>query len=167
MQYPCTRAMVHDVATIKPDQTVEEALTIFRDRDIRNVPVVDDDGKFVGLFGLHQVVLNLLPKAVTMKDGLEKLDFVIDAAPGLAKRLVKLHPVKVSEVLNDNPSVVHCDTPTIEALRMIAMNGSPVVVVEEKTNEFKGIISRETLLANFYQLLEEIDSANDDEGPSE
>lgn len=157
MQYPCTRAMVSDVTTIKPDQTVEEALQIFKERCIRNVPVVDADGKFLGLFGLRQVLLNLLPKAASMEHGLGNLKFVIDAAPGIAKRLRKLHPVSVSEIMNKNPSICFEDTSTIEALRIMAMEGSPVVVVD-RDGKFKGIISRKTLLDGMYELLEEIEA---------
>ena len=160
--YPCTRAMVTDVTTIGPDQTVEEALAIFKEKSIRNVPVVDNDGTFLGLLGLHQILVNLLPKAVTMNHGLERLDFVIGAAPGIAKRLVKLHDVPVSEVMNKEPSIAHCSTSTIEALRIMAMQGSPVVITDKENGHFKGIISRKTLLNDLYSLLEEIEKENKD-----
>jgi predicted transcriptional regulator len=151
------RAMVTNVTTIRPDQTVGEALAIFKDRSIRNVPVVDKDGKFVGLFGLQQVLLNLLPKAASMEQGLGNLSFVHDAAPGIAKRLRKLEKCKVSEFMNKEPHLAHCDTSTIEALRLMAKHGSPVVVTQKETGAFKGIISRKSLLDNLYGLLEEIE----------
>ena len=162
--YPCTRAMVSDVTTIAPEHTVEEALTIFKEKSIRNVPVVDKDGKFLGLFGLHQVLFALLPKAVTMEHGLDDLSFVVGAAPGIAKKLRKLHPVPVAEVMKtDGKNIAHCETSTIEALRIMSMHGSPVVVTEKGTGEFKGIISRKTLLDDLYGLLEEIEKEDEDE----
>lgn len=157
MQYPCTRAMVKDVTTIRPDNTVEEALEVFKDKSIRNVPVVGVDDTFLGLFGLKEVLFALLPKAASMEDGLENLNFVVDAAPGIAKRLRKIHPMSVSEIMNKTPSVCHEHTSTIEALRIMAMQGSPVVVTNKETNKFKGIISRKTLLEDLYGLLEEIE----------
>lgn len=163
MQYPCTRAMMTNVTTIRPDQTVEEALTIFKEKNIRNIPVVDADGQFAGMFGLHQVILSVLPKSVTMQDGLESLTFVVDAAPGIAKRLAKIHPMKISEVMSTDVEVAHCETPTIEALRIIATKGSPVAVLERGTNKFKGMISRKTLLDDMYSILENIDAADGDD----
>lgn len=157
MPYPCTRAMVTNVTTIKPDTTVEQALAIFKEKSIRNVPVVDDNGIFCGLFGLKEVLTNLLPKAATMKDGLESLSFVNGAAPGIAKRLEKLHSEKISQFMNEKPHTVECETSTIEALRVMAVHGSPVVIRETGTQNFKGIISRKTLLDDLYVLLEEIE----------
>jgi len=151
------RAMVTNVTTIRPDQTVGEALAIFKDRSIRNVPVVDKDGKFVGLFGLQQVLFNLLPKAATIEDGVENLSFVIGAAPGIAKRLRKIEPVMVGDIMNKEPHFADCETSTIEALRLMAKHGSPVVITDSKTGNFKGIISRKSLLDNLYSLLEEIE----------
>ncbi len=156
--------MVTDVTTIKPDTTVEQALAIFKEKSIRNVPVVDEGGSFVGLFGLKEVLTNLLPKAAIIEDGLESLSFIQGAAPGIAKRLKKLHSVEVSELMNTTPHSVECETSTIEALRVMARNGSPVVVRETGTENFKGIISRKTLLDDLYGLLEEIENeeAQDD-----
>lgn len=162
MLYPCTRAMVSEATTLKPDNTVEEALKLFEERNIRNVPVVDDKGEFLGLFGLRQIVLNLLPKAATMEKGLDNLNFVVDAAPGIAKRLRKLHPVTVGEIMNADASYVHEETSTIEALRVMSEKGSPVVVVEKDSKRFKGIISRKTLLANLYEILDEIEKESDE-----
>lgn len=161
--YPCTRAMVSDVTTVTPDKTVEEVLEIFKEKSIRNVPVVDKDGTFLGLMGLHQILLALLPKAVTMQHGLEDLSFVVGAAPGIAKKLRKMHGVAVSEIMNKNPSVAHCETSTIESLRIMSMEGSPVVVTEKETGKFKGIISRKTLLDDLYGLLEGIEKEEEEE----
>jgi predicted transcriptional regulator len=157
MTYPCTRAMVSDVTTITPDTTVEQALAIFKEKSIRNVPVVESDGTFIGLFGLKEVLINLLPKAAIIEDGLQSLSFVQGAAPGIAKRLRKLHSLQVAELMNKKPHSVECETSTIEALRVMAFHGSPVVVKEKGSNKFKGIISRKTLLDDMYGLLEEIE----------
>lgn len=157
MAYPCMRAMITGVTTICPEQTVGEALEIFKSKNIRNVPVVDSDGKFVGLFGLQEVLLNLLPKAAIIEDGVENLSFVNGAAPGIAKRLRKIEKIQVKDLMNTEPHSIHCETSTIEALRIMARYGSPVVVTDRSTGLFKGFISRKSLLDNLYGLLEEIE----------
>jgi len=136
---------------------VEDALRVFKDKDIRNIPVVDDKGIFKGLFGLTELMINLLPKSATMEDGLDSLNFIGDAAPGIAKRLRKLHATPVAELMNKEAVVIHPDTSTIEALLILAKKGSPVVVVEEETGKFLGVVSRQTLLKNLYEILEEVE----------
>ena len=125
------------------------------------MPVIDKDGKLAGLFGLRHVLLALLPKSVTMEDGLPRLDFVLGAAPGIAKRLRKLKPKSVSEIMDPNPMVLYPDTATWEALRVIAMHGSPIAIVDEKSGNFVGMIARQTLLLELERMVEDIEQEED------
>ena len=153
---PCKNFMVPNLITVTPETTVAEALEIFENNDIRSVPVVSKDGKMAGLFGLRHILLNLLPASATMQDGLRRLDFVIGAAPGIAKRLKKVKGRAVGEVMDENPMVLYEHTPTWEALRVMALHGSPISVVDEKSGDFVGMISRQSLLKGI-ENIEEID----------
>lgn len=156
---PCSDAMIKEVLTLKPDQTVAEAMDIYKEAGIRSLPVVDDKGKLVGLMGLRHVLLNLLPKSVTMEDGVRRLDFIMDAAPGIAKRYRKSLPLKVEELMDKNPTVVERDTSMWEAVRVMALHGSPLPIIDDK-GIFVGMISRQTLLEELKNLLEEMDADN-------
>lgn len=160
---PCSDAMIENVLTVKPDITVAEALEIFEKHDIRSVPVVDAEGKLAGLFGFKHLLLKLLPASATMDDGLKRLDFVIGAGPGIAKRLKKAKTMKVSEVMDQNPMVLYSHTATWEALRVMAFHGSPVSVVEEKSGQFVGMISRQSLIKELHHLLDEMEKEEGDE----
>ncbi len=149
-------ATIKDVVTLKPNQTVKEAMSIFKENDIRSIPVVGDDGQYLGLFGLRHILKKLLPKAVQMKDGLENLDFIEDAVPGIAKRLQKLHSTPVSEVMNPDALTISPDTATWEALRLMALHGSPVSIVNKETGKFEGLISRQTLLTELERHVAEL-----------
>ncbi len=153
----CEKAIVKDVVTVTPDQTVEEILKIFKEKNIRNIPVLDNEGKFLGLVGLQQILVNLLPKSAVMEDGLDNLNFVVGATPGMAKRLRKLHEVSIAELIKTDAATVTPETSTIEALLVLAKRGSPVAIIDEDTKEFKGVITRQTLLDNLYDVLEEIE----------
>jgi len=155
---PCSDAMIQDIITIKPDQTVAEAMAIFEKEDIRSLPVVNSDGKLVGLFGLRHVLLNLLPKSVTMADGVRRLDFILDAAPGIAKRLKKTMPMKVEEVMDKNPTALERDTSMWEAVRVMAVHGSPLSIIDPKDGSFVGMISRQTLLKDLNNMIDEMDA---------
>lgn len=155
---PCSDAMINEVLTLKPNQTVAEAMAIYKKENIRSLPVVDDNGKLVGLMGLRHVLLNLLPKSVTMDDGVRRLDFIMDAAPGIAKRLKKTLPLKVEDIMDKNPTVLERDTSLWEAVRVMAKHGSPLSIVDAETGNFAGMVSRQTLLTEMEHLIEELDS---------
>lgn len=152
---PCSDAMIEKTITVKPTDTIATVLEIFEKNDIRSVPVISDDGKLAGILGLRHILLKLLPASVAMEDGLTRLDFVIGAAPGIAKRLRKLHEETAEEVMDTNPYVLHEDTATWEAVRVMALYGSPLPIVKEKSGEFVGIISRQSLLQDLNRLIEE------------
>lgn len=154
---PCHQSLIDDVVKIHPDNTVTEALEIFKKANIRSLPVVNDEGLFVGLFGLRHLLLSLLPASVRMEDGLERLDFLVGATPAIAKRFRKNMEIKVSELMDKEPEVVHQDTATWEVLRIMALRGSPVSVVDENSKKFIGLISRQSLLADIENLVEEMD----------
>lgn len=154
---PCSDAMIKKIISIHPENTVKQAMEIFEINNIRSLPVVDDNGKLLGLFGLRHVLLKLLPASVTMEDGLKRLDFVLGATPGIAKRLKKLYGVPVREVMDKNPTVLHPDTATWEALRVMALHGSPISIVDDKTGHFVGMISRQSLIADLHELMEKME----------
>jgi len=156
--------MIEGIITVKPHITVKQALEIFEINGIRNLPVVDDNGKLLGIFGLKNVFKRLLPASVTMEDGLKRLDFVIGAAPGIAKRLKKLYPLSIEEVMEKNPIVLHPDTATWEALRVMAVNGSPICIVNEHTGVFVGMISYQSMLGDLHHVMEEIEREEAEQG---
>lgn len=155
---PCSDAMIKEVLTLKPDNTVAEAMNIYKEQNIRSLPVVDDNGNLVGLMGLRHVLQNLLPKSVTMEDGVQRLDFLMGAAPGIAKRLRKTLPLKVEEVMDKNPMVLEGDTSTWEAVRVMALHGSPISIVEPESGKFIGMISRQTLLGELEHLMHDMEA---------
>lgn len=153
----CEHAMITEIIKAHPDDTVEEVLDRLDEHNIRAVPVVDDNGCMVGMFCLNTVLENLLPVAVTMPDGLQRLNFVVGAAPGVAKRLYKLKPKKVSEIMDTDTLVVHPDTQTWEAIRLMVKYGSPIPVVEEESGKLLGLISEQSALADMNHIIKELE----------
>lgn len=154
---PNTHFMIENVITVSPGQLVGEVMDLFEHEHIRSVPVTDLNGVVVGLFSLRSVLSHLLPAAATMEDGVQRLDFIIGAAPGVAKRLRKLREKKVEDVMEKNCVVAHEDTPTWEIVRLMAKHGSPLPVVEEKTGKLKAMVSSQTLLHGLLEMLKEIE----------
>lgn len=163
---PCSDALIKNVVSVRPDQTVGEAMRLFEERHFHSVPVVGDDGTLAGLFSLRTVLMKLLPIAASLGDGIETLDFAVGASPGIAKRLRKLMPLKMSEVMEKNPVTLHPDTLTWEAIRIMAKHGSPIPIVEEKTNRFIGMISSQSMMENLNVILRKVEEEEEEQSGS-
>ena len=55
--------MTSTLITLCADDTVADALSLMHSKGVRNLPVVDESGMFIGLFGLRRLSHLLLPKA--------------------------------------------------------------------------------------------------------
>ncbi len=56
MQLPVTCAMSRKVITCKPTDDIRHAEALMSDKRIRRLPVVDDNGKLVGIVSLNDIV---------------------------------------------------------------------------------------------------------------
>ncbi len=153
---PCTNAMIKETVTISPDATVKDALSLLKQHNIRNLPVVDDKGDFIGMFGLREVLSNVLPVAVKLGDGIPTMDFLHGGIEDVAKKLHKTHNHKIGDVMNKNAEAIDSDSATWEALRFMVYQGSPVPVTEPDSKKFVGLISRQTLLTELDNIANEI-----------
>jgi CBS domain-containing protein len=154
---PCRLAMLESVVSLAPEQTATEALEILKHHNIRSAPVLESDGTYIGVFSLHSVFHSLLPIAVTMEGGLDQLDFVIGATPGVAKRLKKTGAKPVKECLDEETQTVTPETSLWEGVRIIVRHGSPVPVVRED-GKFAGLMTEQSCLATLQSLQEDATS---------
>lgn len=156
----CRNAMVTDVVSAGPDQTIRDALGLFEQHRIRAVPIVDRGGKLLGLFTFDVMLSNLLPGAVLvnrheMMDVNLRLDYLVDAEPDVAKHLGELLPVKLGEVMDREVRVVHPGTPLWEGMRLLVQHGSPIPVVEEKSRKLLGLLSVQSATGHLVELMGE------------
>ena len=154
---PGESAMVTTVHTVRPDMNVAEALEYLQKHNIRSAPVVDDQNHMVGSLSLSVLLKSLLPVSVTMDEGLQKLDFLIGAGPGIAKRLRKVKLQTVADVMRTDPVVLHVSTPIWEVIRLLVKYGSPLPVIEEGTNTLLGIVSEQSCIEDLHNILKEVE----------
>jgi len=103
--------MVVDPMTIRPDASLQDALTLMTDNGFSGIPVVEESGKLVGILTNRDVRFATNPAEkvaalmtrhtserplITVKDGVEKED---------AKRLLHQHRIEKLVVVNDD---FHC-----------------------------------------------------------
>lgn len=55
---PVSAVMTTDVVTVSPTISVEDAVSLLRDRGITGAPVVDDDGTYLGLLDDSDILLS-------------------------------------------------------------------------------------------------------------
>ncbi len=148
---PCHSAMTKNMITASPDQTVEDVLALMKKKDVDAVPVVDEDQKLVGVFSIHVLLKNLLPVSVAMADGMQ-MDIAVQAAPGIAKRLRKVGPLKISELMERKFNTVHPETPLWEGVNLLVQHGSPLLVVESETEKLLGMMTQHSALDELQRL---------------
>lgn len=156
----CRNALVPQVITAGPDETIGDALRLLNKHGIRALPIVDAAGKLVGQFNFDAVLSNLLPGPVTVEphglmDTNLRLDYLVDTEDHVAKRLRELMQVKLSEVMVPEPKVVHAQTPLWEGIRRLFQYGSPLPVVEEDTGRLLGLMSVQSVMCELAKLVGE------------
>ncbi len=140
--------MTSRVVTLRPDDTVADAVELMRQHHIRNLPVVDDEGAFVGLFGVRRLARLLLPQAGRdlSRHSIADLAFLPEDTGRMAKRWKKTAARPVSEFLEKEKKLQFC-TPDTTFPRMLDLfdhskdSSLPVIVVEGKTRKLAGIVS--------------------------
>ncbi|MCB1721053.1 MAG: CBS domain-containing protein [Rhodospirillales bacterium] len=151
---PCNDAMITDVITARPGQTVAEVLELFSKHNIRSLPIVDEKNSVVGLFSFSHLLYSLLPVPATMGDHMVRLkhmdislDHLLGASPWVAKRLNIILPKTMEEVMLKHPVCVRADSPLREGIRLMVKYDSPLPVVDhDNTRKLVGLISSQSVL---------------------
>ena len=137
----CATVMNARPLTLRVDAPVSNAVEIFLRHPGHTLPVVDAEGRFAGLFGIHRLLGLLLPKVATLKDGLTDLRYVQDTLDDVRQRLQEIKGLTVGEYLDDPAAVLRPDTPIMETLLMLYHHHDGLPVVEESSGRLLGIVS--------------------------
>ncbi len=137
--------MTSDLVVVKPTDKVSDALSLMHEHNLHDLPVVDDEGSFVGMFGRRRFVQALLPMAARDKYGLSDLSFLPDREKELNKHLKRVGDDPVSKYLEKKKYLTFCkpNTPFPKLLHMLCESSSsmPVVVIKGKEKKVVGMVS--------------------------
>lgn len=135
---------VGNVITANADDTVEQVLRLLDEKQVRAVPVLDNDGIFKGMFSTHEIIKSLVP--FYMVGGLQTLDFAAGASGQLSTRLRKLFPTRVGDhVCSEDCIKITEKTQTWEVLRMLSKYGSPIPAISPN-GQLIGLISEQSAI---------------------
>ena len=130
----------HPVVLLDTDSIGSAADQIMSHR-YRSLPVVDEDGRFLGILGVGCMLRLVLPKAATMNKGLSDLRYLSSSLEDLRERLKSVVDQPVIACVDKNVPVVHPDTPMLETLLTLYRTKMAVGVVDEATGRLLGMIS--------------------------
>jgi CBS domain-containing protein len=126
---------------LKATATVRQGLELIMEHRYRNIPVVDDQGSYVGVFGVGCLLRVILPKAVVLEQGLSSAPFVTETLKDLRHRLADVEDRPVTMCMSVDVTVVSPDTELVETLLILYRTGNSIPVVEKRTGRLMGMIS--------------------------
>lgn len=107
----------------------------------RRLPVIDDDGKYVGVFGINCLLRLVLPRALVMEHGLDNAAFVKMTLKDLHQRFIKHMDDPVTICMAEDVRTISPDTPLIETLRILYNHKGSLPVVEPKNGKLVGVVT--------------------------
>jgi len=148
--YPMTtkNIMTSNLFTLKPTDTVADAISLMHRERVRNLPVVDDKGMFIGLFGLRRVRHLLLPIAASSLGpySISDLHFLPDEVVQMSDRWREIAGQPVVNFLEKKKKLMFCSPETAfpEMLAMLDQSKDsslPVLIVEGESKKLVGMVS--------------------------
>ena len=137
----CAAIMTAKPTTIRDSESVAKAADALIAHHYINLPVVDADGRFVGMFGIYELLSLLVPRVALAGDLLPNLRFVSDDPDALRRKFADVKSKTVGDWCDRQAVTLHPDTPMIEAIRLFCRRHNTLAVVERDTTKLAGIVS--------------------------
>jgi len=137
----CLSIMTRDPLTAREDESVGAAADKLMAHRYINLPVVDRDGRFAGMFGVYDLLALIVPRVALAGGLLPNLRFMSDNPDELRARFRAVRDKKVGEAADRDAVTLYPDTPEIEAIRLFCRTHTTLAVVERQTNKLVGIVS--------------------------
>lgn len=145
---PATQIMTTDVVTLAPDTSVEDAVALLTEHRISGAPVVDSDGRLIGVLDdsdlivaearLHApTVVEILGAYFTLPGERHRFDEEVRHALGGT----------VGELMDDDPPTVGLDATVEDVATLVIDSRSSRVLVVDDARRVAGIVTRGDLVA--------------------
>jgi CBS domain-containing protein len=135
------KLMTRNVVTTNPDTLVSDAIALLRRHHLHDLPVIDGEGRPVGVLTAHAILHHALPAYAS-----EDLLAAMQASPDLPSVHEHLHAMaglKVGEVMSARILSVkeHAPTNAIAAMLVLMHNDSQNILVTGDDGRLVGTIS--------------------------
>jgi len=126
--------------TLKATDTIECAANYIMDKRYRNMPVIDENHRYVGMFGVNCLLRQMIPRSVLTHKGLENVGFIHETLDDLYRRFDEVKHQPISVCMGPDIQPVNPDTPLVETMLQLYETRSSIPVVD-KNNRLLGMIS--------------------------
>lgn len=160
MTLTCKDLMVENQSILRPNDTIKTAFHFMRKRGIRFLPVVEEDGTYIGVFTSPTLIKMLLPRAVTIQlsggkkanRSLNNLGFYNIDEETLHEALAEEKDEPVSNHLSDptNIPTASPDTSVMEVILLLHQYKRHVILLEPDTQKFVGVVSNNSVLQKMF-----------------
>jgi CBS domain-containing protein len=131
-------------ATVHPDTPVEEVVALLRQHEVPGVPVVDADGRCVGIVSEADLVLPddqgdlHIPHYINLFGG----TVFLEPLGRFEQRLRKAFASTAADMMTRDPDSVPPDTTVKEAARLIHESGHNRLPVVDEDGRLVGVVTR-------------------------
>ncbi len=134
--------MKTDIVTISQHATLEEIVNTMFESGVDTIPVVDKDGKFLGVVSCYNILRIAIPEYM---DAMKSLKFLKSSEP-LLELFKKRKTIRASDIAGTKVFTVSPNTNIMEAAFIMVRNKVRYVYVLEG-DKLVGILSRRDLIA--------------------
>jgi CBS-domain-containing membrane protein len=127
--------------TLKSTDTIRTASQYIMKYRCRQLPVVDEEGHYVGIFGVNCLLKQVLPKAAIMEKGLESLSFIHEDLSDLHARLQSVEDKPITVCMNTEAFTVPPDHPMLDTLLLLYRTRTSIPVVDPDSGMLLGMVS--------------------------
>lgn len=139
--------MSKDITSIKPADNALESLVLLFKMQISGLPVIDEQGKLVGMFTEKDVLKHALPSYIEQVGR-----FTYEENPkSIKKKFMELENFKVSQLMRKEVITVNEDAAVCEVARMMLTQKIRRIPVLNKEKTVVGIIAREDIIKFYAQ----------------
>jgi CBS domain-containing protein len=126
---------------LRPDDLISTAARFIMENRYRSLPVVDEEGCFLGIFGVNCLLKQVLPKAALIDNGLTNVSFIQETLSDLHERFMEAENKPVSMCMQKDVVTLPPDTPLVETLLTLYNLRASIPIVEEGSCKLLGMVS--------------------------
>jgi len=142
--------MSRPAVTVRADASLKEATTLLDVRSLTTLPVVDSEGRVLGIVSEADLIAGMVPR-----------DTRLHMVPGTTETHT-LPPGSVGEVMNLHPMTVHEDTDLADAADLMTTTGVKSLPVLNHRRHVVGVVSRRDVIHLLARPDTEIEAELDD-----
>ena len=137
--------MTKEVVSVKPEDSVIEALDLLFKMQISGLPVIDREGKLRGMFTEKEILSHILPSYI------ERVGrFIYEENPkSIKKKFTELSKIKVAQLMRKDVVTTTEDAALCEVARLMLIHKARRIPVLDKTGKVSGIVARCDVLRAF------------------